>query len=243
MKRPVILLNCNYDLKQGFRPHVGAEYTRAVRLAGGIPLLLPYQSDEADIDTVLELAQGLVITGGGDVDPVHYGEPQHVKTMLKFEEAQRFDLELIRRARSRGIPVLGICLGAQQLNVACGGGLYQDIEEQLGCKVRHRRTEAESQRPRHAIRIQPDTLLYEIVGRRELMVNTSHHQAIRALGTGLRISAHATEDDVIEAVESTGGGFFLGVQWHPEELAEPGTAHLKLFEALVAAACTRVPGS
>ncbi len=238
MSRTVILLNANYDAKHEFRAHLIPAYTDAVRRAGGIPLIVPYQSRDQDIERVLDCGGALIVTGGADIDPTHYGEARHAKTNLKYEKAQHFDLELARRARKRSMPVLGICLGAQQLNVAFGGTLYQDLREQVNTNVIHWSQGKGKPRPLHLVRIEPGTRLYDILGEDEIMTNSSHHQAIKKVGENLRVCAHCVKDDVIEAVEDTDGKFFLGVQWHPETMAEPGTVHMKLFEALVAAAQT-----
>jgi putative glutamine amidotransferase len=233
MGRTVVLLSANYDRKNEWRNYVESSYTDSVRLAGGIPVIVPFQLRDEDIDEVLRRGDALIMTGGADVDPAEYGEGLHAKTVLKYEKAQQFDLEMVRRARGMGMPVLGICLGAQQINVACGGTLYQDVAEQMRTTLRHHRLDGEVGRPRHKARIEKGTLLHEIVGEEEMVINSSHHQAIKEVGKGLRISARSTEDEIIEAVEDSEGRWFLGVQWHPEAMAERGSAHLRLFEALV----------
>lgn len=236
MSRAIILLNANYDAKNEFRPYLIGAYADAVRRAGGIPLIVPYQNSDGDVERVLDCGDALIMTGGADIDPIHYGEAKHAKTNLKYEKAQRFDLELARRARKRDMPVLGICLGAQQLNVVCGGTLYQDLQEQVNTKVIHWREDKKKPRTLHPVRISSGTLLHGIMKEEEITANSSHHQAIKKVGERLRVCAHCVEDDVIEAVEGTDGKFFLGVQWHPESMAKAGTVHMKLFEALVAAA-------
>jgi len=235
MSRPVILLDVTYDPEKKFRPYLPAAYMDAVKRAGGIPIMVPYQAED-DIDRVLDLGDGLIMTGGPDVDPAYYDEAKHEKTKLKYEVAQPFDLELARRAHKRDMPVLGVCLGIQQLNVACGGSLYQDIEEQLGTHVIHWHADRTQPRPRHPVRIEPGTRLADVLGQLDIEANSSHHQAVKRVGESLRTVARCPEDNIIEAIEDSNARFFIGVQWHPETLAEPGTVHLRLFEALVSAA-------
>jgi len=238
MTKPVVLLSANYDAKQGQRPYIGRGYCESVGLAGGIPLIVPYHAGEGDIDAILERGDALIMTGGPDVDPALYGAAKHEKTVLKYEKAQVFDLEMVRRAHARGMPVLGICLGAQQVNVALGGTLHQHLPEDVGPEPRHHRVEGDDMGPQHMVRIERGTLLEEIVGTTEVLVNSFHHQAIREVAGVLKVSARSVEDGVIEGVESktSGNGFVLGIQWHPEIMAEPGTPHQKRFEALVNAA-------
>jgi len=244
MTKPVILLSANYETKEyetkpDFRPAVPSAYTDLVRQEGGIPLIVPFQKNDEDVETVLDRGDGVLMIGGPDVDPAYYGKERHPRTKMKYEKAQHFELELIRRAVRRGIPVMGICLGVQQINVALGGTLYQHLPEEIGETPRHHKLEEEKVRPRHMIRIEKGTLLYDIVGSEDLEVNSSHHQAIREVAGVLKVSARSVEDGVIEGVEPKErgrGGFVLGIQWHPEMMAEPGTAHVRLFSRLIAEA-------
>ena len=243
MNKPVVLLSANYDASKENHPYVVPAYTDAVRRAGGIPVIVPFQDSDDDIERLLDCGDALIMTGGADVDPVHYGEPRHPNTKLKLERSQHFDLELARRARRRDMPVLGICLGIQQMNVVCGGTLYQDIEEDPTTRTTHTHKDKTKPRPLHQVRIETGTLLHSIVGQDEITANSSHHQSIRDAGKGLTVSAYCVDDDIIEGIEDGACRFFVGVQWHPETMAEPDTPHLKLFEALVRAAQTRLTTS
>ena len=178
---------------------------------------------------------GLLLTGGEDVHPEFYGQPVHPTCQDIDRERDVFELGLTRRALQRGLPVFGICRGLQVMNVACGGTLYQDLSECPSVVPSHRTPSADRGKPRHAVRILPNSRLREIVCSDELKVTSTHHQIIHHLGEGLEATAYA-EDEVIEAVELPGDPFFLAVQWHPERMADTHPAQLALFQALVRAA-------
>jgi len=221
------------------RAFVNASYIRAVERAGGIPLLLtPYHSPEA-ITRFSSLIDGLLLTGGGDIDPARFGEPWHSKTDLVSPERDELELRRVtRQAIDSGLPLLAICRGLQVLNVALNGTLHQHVPDVFGDHVAHSQPGGRSDRT-HEVTIEPDTLLSRLAGGDELRVNSFHHQAIKDLGAGLRPVAWA-EDKVIEAVEMPGArAFMLAVQWHPEELIDDDPAALRLFESLVDAARPR----
>src|SRR5436190_1196777 len=217
------------------RAFVNAAYIRAVERAGGIPLLLtPYHSPEAIRHFSTQIA-GLVLTGGGDIDPVRFGEARHPKTDLVSAERDEFELRRVTQAIDTGLPLLAICRGLQVVNVALNGSLHQHVPDVVGDDIAHSQGGARSDRT-HEVAIEPGTLLASVAGGERLRVNSFHHQAIKDLGDGLRPVAWA-DDKVIEAVELPGArGFVLAVQWHPEELVESDPAALRLFQALVDAA-------
>ena len=217
------------------RAFVNAAYIRAVERAGGIPLLLtPYHSPEAIRHFSTQIA-GLVLTGGGDIDPVRFGEARHPKTDLVSAERDEFELRRVTQAIDTGLPLLAICRGLQVVNVALNGSLHQHVSDVFGDDIAHSQGGARGDRT-HEVAIEPGTLLAALAGGERLQVNSFHHQAIKDLGDGLRPVAWA-DDKVIEAVELPGArGFVLAVQWHPEELVESDPAALRLFQALVDAA-------
>jgi len=216
---------------------VPAGYAAAVEAAGGIPVILPVLAPEKAPE-VLEHLQGLLLSGGVDLDPSHYGEDPLPGLGKVTPERDAFELALARRALAAGVPVLGICRGVQVLNVAAGGTLFQDLGSQLEKVLKHRQ-EAPRWHESHAVRLDPSSRMAAILGVTETRVNSFHHQAVRLVAPGLRAVAWAP-DGVIEAVESVDGGFALGVQWHPEEMWDRYPLHLKPFSALVEAARARL---
>jgi putative glutamine amidotransferase len=203
-------------------------YARAVQAAGGEPLVLQPPESGPPPANRLKDADGLLLTGGRDLDPALWGEPKHPKTRLMDPRRQEADLALLEEADARGLPVLAVCLGIQELAVHRGGTLIQHVPD-VPNAARHDGT---TQRPvTHVVTIEADSLLAEIVGPEPLWTNTRHHQAVREPGRGMRVVARS-EDGLIEAIESEDRGRFgLGVQWHAEDLVhEP--RHLALFKAL-----------
>jgi putative glutamine amidotransferase len=203
---------------------LGMPYLRAIEAAGGMPVVLP---PLGDAEAFLDRLDAVCLSGGPDLDPAAYGAAdRHAELGPTEPDLDAFELALARAADRRGMPVLGICRGAQALNVARGGTLHQHLPD-------HRQTEPGC-RPTHAVEIVAGTRLAGIAGAERLAVNSFHHQAVDSLGRGLRVSARAA-DGTVEAIESPGTRLFLGVQWHVEGLtAEP--RHAALFDALVAAA-------
>ncbi|MCS6286116.1 MAG: hypothetical protein RL768_566 [Nitrospirota bacterium] len=212
-----------------------ARYVRAIEELGGIPLILPLVADAAGRRRLLERVDGLLLTGSGpDLPPRLYGERQRYKFPLVSERRANFELELVHQARTRDIPLLGICGGMQTVNVACGGSLFQDLSSQLPLALPHRQT-TKAVHPSHSVKIAPGSLLRKIVAKATMQVNSSHHQSVKTVAPTLIASAIAP-DGVIEAVESPDHRFFLGIQWHPEFLFERHIAHRRLFQALLRAA-------
>jgi putative glutamine amidotransferase len=218
------------------RAFLNAAYIRAVERAGGVPLLLtPYHSPAA-LARFAEHVHGLLLTGGGDIDPARFGESRHPTTDLVSAERDELELERVtRQAIDGGLPLLAICRGLQVVNVALNGTLHQHVPDVFGETIAHSQAEARSYAS-HEVSIEPGTLLAQLTRGDRLRVNSFHHQAIKDLGDGLKAVAW-TEDKVVEAVELPGArGFMLAVQWHPEELVEDDPAALRLFQALVDAA-------
>jgi putative glutamine amidotransferase len=214
--------------RHGEPPHaemaLGMTYLKAIEAAGGMPVVLP---PLGDAEALLERLDGVCLSGGPDLDPEAYGAlERHAELGPTEPDLDAFELALARAADASGVPLLGICRGAQALNVARGGSLHQHVPA-------HRQTEPATATT-HSVHVDPGTLLAQLVGTRPLRVNSFHHQAVDVLGRGLRTVARAA-DGTIEAVEAPGPRFVLGVQWHAEGLVgQP--RHRALFEALVAAA-------
>jgi putative glutamine amidotransferase len=214
---------------------LGFKYFEAVERAGGIPVILPPLA-QPSVDPLLANLSGVCMAGGPDIDPRTYGGPAHPELGPTEPELDRFEMAVTWAARSRCIPILAICRGAQMLNVALGGSLHMHLPEQAGERVQHRRAGSDGPDARHDIRIERQSTLGRVLGEDALTVNSYHHQAVRKLGRGLRAVAHA-EDGVIEGIELAGPDFVVGVQWHAECME--GDPHLALFEAFVDAAAQR----
>jgi putative glutamine amidotransferase len=221
------------------RAFLNASYIRAVERAGGVPLLLTPFHSPAALARLSERIDGLLLTGGGDIDPVRFGEARHAKTDLVSAERDELELERVtRQAIDTGLPLLAICRGLQVVNVALNGTLHQHVPDVFGDEIAHSQPGARNDRT-HDVSVEPGTLLADLARGEHLRVNSFHHQAIKDLGDGLKPVAWA-DDKMIEAVELPGArGFVLAVQWHPEELVEDDPAALRLFTALVDAATRR----
>ncbi|MGI8801166.1 MAG: gamma-glutamyl-gamma-aminobutyrate hydrolase family protein [Solirubrobacteraceae bacterium] len=218
---------------------LGLKYLEAVERAGGIPVVLPPLRGAA-IPSLLSNLCGLLLSGGPDLDPIAYGAPGHAMLGPTEPALDAFEVALARQADRRGIPILGICRGAQALNVSRGGTLHQHLPEVTDGSIVHRQV-IPGNRTCHDVRIAPDSMLATILGPGRLSVNSFHHQAIDRLGRGLRPVAWAT-DGTIEAVEAPARPFVLGVQWHAETLVAQ-RRHRALFRRLVIAARAHAEGA
>jgi putative glutamine amidotransferase len=214
--------------RHGEPPHpemaLGMTYLCAIETAGGLPVVLPPLGDPNDF---LDRLDAVCLSGGPDLDPGAYGAGERHPELGPTEpDLDSFELALARVADERGLPLLGICRGAQALNVARGGTLHQHLPG-------HRQTEPATATT-HSVHVDPGTHLASLVGPGVLRVNSFHHQAVARLGRGLRAVAHSA-DGTVEAIEAPGPRFVVGVQWHVEGLvAHP--RHRALFAGLVAAA-------
>jgi putative glutamine amidotransferase len=192
-----------------------ARYLQAVQRAGGRPVLLPPDPEDAeDPGEVLDLLDALVVTGGaGDLDPALYGDERHPETGPVQEERDAYELALVRGALEREMPILGICRGMQILNVAYGGTIEQHLPDVLGHEE-HRHTPGTF--ADHEVRLDPGSLAARAAGANRAPVKSHHHQGIRDVGSGLAVTGRAA-DDAVEALEDPSCPFVLGVLWHPEE--------------------------
>lgn len=207
-------------------------YVRAVSQSGAVPLLLPVTAAPRHWRAYLEMVDGLVFSGGGDVDAFCYGQEAIPAQGQVQPERDSMEIYLARRALADGLPVLGICRGAQVLNISAGGTLYQDLQ---GVAALQHNQRAPCSYPIHTVLVRRPSLLHHLVGQERIRVNSFHHQAIHLTGVGLHVSAEAS-DGVIEAVEAAGHPFALGVQWHPEWQPGRQSASAKIFTALKEAA-------
>jgi putative glutamine amidotransferase len=198
------------------RPQISlwANYITALENAGLTPVLITPAHSIASVGALVGRCSGLVLSGGEDVDPARYGEAPLPNLGRVSPDRDAMEFAALAAALERNLPILGICRGCQVLNVFMGGTLYQDIETQCPGALGHRQSEPWGRRP-HAARVEPGTRLDALVGSPELCINSFHHQAIKAVAPGLRVSAWA-EDGLIEAIEAPDGRWLVGVQWHPE---------------------------
>ncbi|MCP9861433.1 gamma-glutamyl-gamma-aminobutyrate hydrolase family protein [Cyanobium sp. Cruz-8H5] len=229
MPKPVIGLTTDYlDGRPSY--WMNFAYVDAVVAAGGLPLLLPFRLDTADVARLVDLLDGIIFTGGNDLDPASWGEGVHPKAVPVDPARERFERALMTEVERRRKPTLGICLGSQLMNVHRGGSMKQYIPD-LGLEPRleHRRLEGAD--GRHKVNLEGGSVLAEVFGSGDVEVNSAHKQAIGRIGRGLRVVATAP-DGIIEGVEDPGMPLWLGVQWHPERIFSEGR-QIRLFELLV----------
>lgn len=214
-------------------------YTRAVAEAGGLPVILPIAANDLGMaPEYVEGLDGLILTGGEDVHPSFYGEEVLERCGEIDERRDLFERELFQAARARWRPVLGICRGLQLINVAGGGSLYQDLSYRPGTLPDHQAGRERRYEIVHTVKVIAGTRLAAIMGAEEVPVTSTHHQVVKELAPGFRVSAESG-DGVVEGIESDADPFLLAVQWHPERLALKHAAQLALFQALVRAASSR----
>jgi len=205
---------------------LGMPYVRALARSGAIPVVLPPLALEL-VPALLAPLSGVCLSGGPDIDPAAYGEQPHPDLGPVEPDLDAFELAVARHADAAGLPILGICRGAQTINVARGGSLIQHLDD-------HRQT-TPGWKVMHAVSVEPGSRLAQALGADAIAVNSFHHQAVQRLGEGLRAVAWAT-DGTVEGIEGADGRFVLGVQWHAETLDEVELSQARLFGALADAA-------
>ncbi len=236
--KPVIGISCGtFHDRAWCPPSFGHRqtYVDAVVAAGGVPFLIPPLQDEELLRTLYARLDGLLLAGGGDIAPVHYGEEPHEQLGTIDPLRDYAEIPMARWAITDGKPVLGICRGVQVINVALGGTLYQDIPSQLTTDLEHNLSYHREDWTylAHDLRLDPDSKLATILGVHSLPTNSLHHQSVKDVAPGLRVVAWAP-DGVVEALEGTNGHFVMGVQCHPEALqGQTDTRWQALFAAFV----------
>jgi putative glutamine amidotransferase len=230
MSRPRIGLT-TYGRDENNRFSLPAFYVDCVRRAGGMALLLP--PGEIDPAEALAGLDGLILTGGGDIDPALYKGTAHEKIYMVDPERDRSEIGLILAATESGIPTLGICRGSQVINVAFGGTLIEHLPDVVGEAVPHRLPPREP--TRHEIRLKPGCRLAKLLSREAFSAPSWHHQAVRRPAPSLEVVAHAP-DGTIEGLELPDHPWMIGVQWHPELAAADDPLQQRLFDELVKAA-------
>ena len=212
------------------------DYVEGVTEAGGVPVVLPPVAGPQAARALLEGLDGLLLSGGSDLDPGYYGEKPLSQLDVTIPERDAFEMALLHLALRRRLPVFGICRGMQIMNVALGGTLYQDLFSRLGSYVLKHQQDTPKWQPTHEVEVHEDSWVGRIIGACA-KVNSYHHQGIKDLAGALIASARSS-DGVVEAVESRdfSNSWLVGVQWHPEKMRDATPEHRGLFEAHVCAA-------
>lgn len=241
--KPIIGISSNfgYTAASTSFPHsvmpnhnLGDSYVQAIERAGGIPLIIPNYTNAKEMLDLVHQIDGLLISGGVDVDSKLWGERAITEVTAFQPRRDTTEAEMVREAiNNTNIPVLGICRGEQMLNVAMGGSLVQDLKKEG--KLEHRMTMYERNVPSHTVKIVPGSKLAKIIGSDTAWVNSYHHQAVREVAPGFVKVAESDPDGVTESIELPGERFVLGVQWHPEGLID-NDEHQAIFRAFVNAA-------
>lgn len=230
-----IAVACNLDsAAPGAVPIVGLleTYTDALLTGGGVPFVLPASGDEALLEEYLDMAGGLFLPGGIDIDPLIFGEGPDLNIGRLNPALDRYQISLARLARSRGMPILGVCRGIQLMNVAFGGTLIQHLANDKSTFNHHQTMHGRW--PSHRATASPGSLVERVFGR-EFTVNSFHHQAVAKVAQGFSVTA-VSPDGVIEAIEARDERFCVGVQWHPERMILSQAPNLELFKVFTAAA-------
>ncbi|MBM3887682.1 MAG: gamma-glutamyl-gamma-aminobutyrate hydrolase family protein [Verrucomicrobia bacterium] len=238
MKQPLIAVTPDVNVTKNGRLQalLSKSYTDAILAAGGLPMVLPLTEDEAALAALAARADGLLLSGGGDVAPEFYGGDAGdtaARSISRVRDAM--EIFLVRHFLREGRrPLLGICRGCQVMNVALGGTLVADVPRDSGLGVDH--FPPNPYEVAHEVSLEVGSRLTAITGATTLEVNSSHHQAVQACAPKLRVVARSTRDGVIEAIEADGSQWVIGVQWHPERLHDRLPHAAALFRALVDAA-------
>lgn len=232
--KPIIGVTASLELG---RDYYGIELadTEAILAAGGLPVMLPHLIEEADLDEIAEHIDGLFLAGGYDIDPTLFGEEPHPNLGVIIPSRDAFELALAKKVLAMNKPILGVCRGAQILNIAVGGDMYQDITTQAKDDLLQHQQKAPKFHGSHFVDVTEGSLLNRLTGKTRIKANSRHHQANRLVPAPFVVSGKAS-DGIIEAVESNQHHFVLGVQWHPENMARAGdSASHQIFSGFVEA--------
>lgn len=218
MKKPIVGVTSHVELD--YKHSLANDYLQSVIQAGGLPIILPIEIDSY-VEQLVDIIDGLVVTGGGDIDPMLFNEEPHQNLGMISPGRDSFEVAMIQKTLNANKPILAICRGIQILNIALGGDMYQDIYSQIEKNLLQHSQKATRSHLAHYVTAKEDSLLATIADKLTFKVNTYHHQAVRHVPYPLAVTGIAS-DGVIEAIESTEHEFVLGVQWHPEALAVNG---------------------
>jgi len=240
--KPAIGITCGRESAEDWAPAAPGrlrdflfqDYVTAVERAGGLPMILPPTAAVETFVETLSRLDGLLLTGGGDVSPILYGEKRTPEAKGLDQQRDACETAALRDARKRGLPVLGICRGIQIMAVAFGGTLYQDLPSEKEAFSGHWQ-QATRARHSHRVRVNRGSRLFRILEDACIPVNSRHHQGVKTVPAGFTVSASA-EDGLVEALEDSAHPFFLAVQWHPEGTFDGDAPSRKIFEAFIHAA-------
>ncbi|MBF4693407.1 gamma-glutamyl-gamma-aminobutyrate hydrolase family protein [Fusibacter ferrireducens] len=243
--RPIIGITANYSTNDSFgiSEGIGAikqewqlladDYVYSIEAAGGTPVILPVLKDLDQLSDLIKHLDGIIFTGGKDIDPNYYGQYPTKALGLLIPERDRFEIELAKIVLSESnIPVLGICRGCQLLTVATGGTLFQDMQYQKSTLFNHACTNSPKHYPIHNAQVDTHSLIYDIFNTDQIRVNSFHHQAIDQLGKGFKVTMSA-DDNTVEAIEMPPERYVVGIQWHPEMMTREHPYYLKIFTDFV----------
>jgi len=206
-------------------------YIKAITASGGAPILLPYTTDDESIDRFIEICDGFLFSGGADIEPERYREPPSPFCGITRPYRDELDFKTFHNVMATYKPILAICRGAQLVNVALGGTLYQDIPSEYKTEMLHRQAEPVTS-PSHEVNVIPNTPLYSLTGKTRITANSFHHQAIKKLADGCKIMATA-DDGIIEAIYLSEKQYLRAYQWHPERLCDINDDNRMIFEDFI----------
>lgn len=231
MNKPCIGITVDYEYEKKCLK-LNSEYLEAIQDAGGIPVIFPICPDE-DILYYINKVDGVLLTGGDDIDGRYFGEPTYRYAGKIIPERDKLEISIAKKCHEKNIPVLGICRGMQVMSIAMGGSIYQDIERQYDKRpfIKHKQ-EAPRCYGSHKVEIIPSSKLSSIIKNDLLYVNSFHHQGVRSVGDGIIVSARS-EDELIEGIESQNHPYYIGVQWHPEHMYKKNVEEKRLFQNLI----------
>lgn len=239
MKKPIIGITSSHEKENGLRNYhrttVSIDYTKGVIEGGGIPIVIPTTGDIEIIKEQLNLIDGLILSGGPDINPIYYGEDFKEKIGVISPERDDNEIKILKEFLKTEKPILGICRGHQLLNVYFGGTLYQDLSYFEMEPLKHRQ-DLYPELEIHNVAIEKNSILEKLYGE-SIRTNSFHHQAINKLGEGFKVIARSS-DGIVEAIEKIDHKFCLGIQWHPEMMVARGNKDMiKIFKLLIEKSC------
>lgn len=239
MKKPIIGITSSHEKENGLRNYhrttVSIDYTKGVIEGGGIPIVIPTTGDIEIIKEQLNLIDGLILSGGPDINPIYYGEDFKEKIGVISPERDDNEIKILKEFLKTEKPILGICRGHQLLNVYFGGTLYQDLSYFEMEPLKHRQ-DLYPELEIHNVAIEKNSILENLYGE-SIRTNSFHHQAVNKLGEGFKVIARSS-DGIVEAIEKIDHKFCLGIQWHPEMMVARGNKDMiKIFKLLIEKSC------